>query len=90
MNTQQVCALAIVAACAIYLAKQAIASIRAFFSSRSEGCGTGCGKCAFARQNGLKSLDVAPRAARANTIPLAAVRAQVISDRSDSSNTATE
>jgi hypothetical protein len=54
MNSQQVAALTLVAVCAVYLGRQAYASIKDFFSNKSEGCGTGCGKCAFAQQRGSK------------------------------------
>ena len=66
MNTQTGIALLIVAAAAAYLGYNLILSARNFFSKKSSGCASGCGKCSFAP----KEL----KANRPGLIPLTDIR----------------
>ena len=80
MSVQQASALIIVAVCSVYLARQAYVSIKAFFSTKQEGCGSGCGKCAFAQQHKATSPETRSRQT-IKLIPLSAVRSHSSSDR---------
>src|ERR1700722_192640 len=73
MNTQTVCALTLVAICAVYLTQRGIVAVRDFFRKKSEGCGPGCAKCAFAQPGGAKPMRAASTKS-ANIIPLSSVR----------------
>ncbi len=69
MNGQQIATALIVLVAAVYLGRNFVRSAQAFFSKKG-GCGSGCGKCAFAQQ--VKAAQK-QSAARRNVIPLAAV-----------------
>jgi hypothetical protein len=71
MDTQQLIALTLVGAAAVYLGRQFVVSARNFFSARS-GCSSGCGKCAFAREVARKQTGKTP--VRGSVIPLMDVR----------------
>jgi hypothetical protein len=68
MDVQQIIALSVVAVAGVYLVRQSARSYKAFRANK-EGCGSGCGKCAFAPKD--KTLSTVQRK---NIIALAEVR----------------
>ena len=68
MNGQQIITWLVVLTAAIYLGRNLVRSARAFFSAKG-GCGSGCGKCAFAQQ-----VQQAQKSPKSGVIPLAEVR----------------
>jgi hypothetical protein len=70
MSAQQLITLLIVAVAAVYLGRSLFTAARSFFSNKSEGCGSGCGKCAFAD----KARPQTSAAVRPNIIPLGDIR----------------
>ena len=72
MDAQQIIALAIVAVAGVYLARQSVRSYKAFRASKN-GCGSGCGKCAFAPKDSAVGAAL-PKVQRKNVIALAEIR----------------
>jgi bacterioferritin-associated ferredoxin len=72
MDAQQITALSIVAVAVGYLARQAARSYKAFRANKA-GCGSGCGKCAFAPKDTVVGVGL-PTVPRKNVIALSEVR----------------
>ena len=72
MELQQIVALLIVAAAALFLARNFVRSLRAFLSGKG-GCESGCGKCGFAPRDDRSSVRPAAPS-RPNIIPLTDIR----------------
>ena len=59
MDVQQIISLGIVIAALCYLGRYMIAGLKDLFAKK-EGCGGGCGKCAFADNGDRTKIDVRP------------------------------
>ena len=85
MDVQQLIALAIVTAAALYLGRGFIVAARRFFSQQA-GCGGGCGKCGFAPRG--RAVGQTPKMpANVTIIPLKDVRMRT--DNRDAFNSVT-
>ena len=80
MNLQQIVALLIVIAAAVFLGRNFIRACRSFFSNKS-GCSEGCGKCGFAPKENPTAKSAA--SSRPNLISLKDIR--TLPDRSNKS-----
>ena len=73
MNLQTVVVAVAFGAAALYLGRELWRQLQSFWRKPEEGCGSGCGKCAFAEPQGAAKL-VRKETLKSNIIPLNEVR----------------